>query len=82
MNGDDVTGKGGNARSRWRGRDGQPIACREKLKVLDENFEELQSICQDALDDAVALGCDAENFRSVVGQMLTRLESTLRRGKG
>ncbi len=73
---------GGETVSTWRGRDGQAIACREKLKVLNENLEEMRSICQDALDDAVALGCDPESFRAIVGAMLARLESTLRGGKG
>lgn len=68
--------------SRWRASDGQPIACREKLKVLDENLEELRSLYQDALDDAVALGCDTESFRAVVTDMVARLETSLRGRKG
>lgn len=82
MTGDHVTKSRGEAEPRWQARDGQPIACREKLKVLNENLDEMRRICQDALDDAVALGCDAENFRAVVRDMLARLESTLRSGKG
>jgi len=66
----------------WRARDGKPIACREKLRVLDENLEEIRSLCQDALDDAVALGCDPENFRRVMADAISRLESTLRAGEG
>lgn len=68
--------------TRWRAPDGQPIACREKLKVLDENLEELRSLYQDALDDAVALGCDTESFRAVVTDMVAHLETSLRGRKG
>jgi len=59
----------------WRGPDGEIIACVEKLKVLRENLEELQSTCQDALDDAVLMGCNQEQFRKVLLGLVSRLKS-------
>ncbi|MFA6022111.1 MAG: hypothetical protein WC722_17765 [Rhodospirillales bacterium] len=47
----------------WRQADGRPLACREKLKVLDENLEEIRQVCQDALEDAVLMGCDEAQVR-------------------
>ena len=38
--------------------DGTVIACTEKLKTMRENLEELRQIAQDALEDAVLMGCD------------------------
>jgi len=82
MSGDHGTKEGDPTQACWRDRDGQPIACREKLKVLDENFEELSNVCQDALDDAEALGCAVERSRSEIGRILSDLDSSLRPGKG
>src|SRR2546426_5937632 len=33
--------------------------------VLRENLEEIQQICQDALEDAVLMGCDESQFRQI-----------------
>lgn len=37
----------------WRSPSGEVVSCVEKLKVLRENLEEIQQLCQDALEDAV-----------------------------
>ena len=37
----------------WRDPAGEPVSCLEKVKVLNENLEEIQQMCQDALEDAV-----------------------------
>ncbi len=59
----------------WRSPDGEAISCVEKLKVLRENLEEIQQTIEDALGDAVLMGCDAEQFRSVLKEMVERLEN-------
>jgi hypothetical protein len=64
----------------WRGPDGQIIACVEKLKVLRENLEELQEACQDALDDAVLMGCEESQFRQVLLGLVSRLKSEYKSG--
>jgi hypothetical protein len=57
----------------WRGPKGEIIACIEKNKVLRENLEEIHQICQDALEDAVLMGCDETQFRSVLNQLIDSL---------
>lgn len=59
----------------WRSPQGEVIACVEKLKVLRENLEEIRQICQDALEDAVLMGCDDGQFRSVLAELIQRLEN-------
>ena len=61
---------------KWRSPSGEVIACIEKLKVLRENLEEIRQLCQDALDDAVLMGCDDHQFRSVLVDLIERLENT------
>jgi len=59
----------------WRSPNGEVIACVEKLKVLRENFEEIQGICQDALEDAVLMGCDEGQFRDVLKRLVDNLDN-------
>ncbi len=57
----------------WRGPLGQIIACIEKNKVMRENLEEIRQVCQDALEDAVLMGCDERQFRSVLAEIVAGL---------
>lgn len=57
----------------WRSPKGEIIACVEKNKVMQENLDEIRQICQDALEDAVLMGCDEKQFRTVLTELLDRL---------
>ena len=59
----------------WRSPKGEVIACVEKNKVLRENLEEIHQICQDALEDAVLMGCDEQQFRAVLAELVSVLEN-------
>ena len=59
----------------WRSPQGEVVACVEKLKVLRENLDEIRQLCQDALDDAVLMGCDGAQFRAVLSEIVRRLEN-------
>ncbi len=58
---------------RWRQPDGAPVACVEKLKVLGENFEEIEELCREALADAVLMGCDEKQVREVLSSLVRDL---------
>ena len=45
----------------------------QKIKVLDQNLEEIRGACQDALEDAVLMGCDEEQIRAVLCQVVAGL---------
>lgn len=57
----------------WRQPDGRPVSCREKLKVLNENLEEIRELAQDALEDGVLMGCDEAQLREVMQDLLRGL---------
>jgi hypothetical protein len=63
---------------KWRSPDGEVIACVEKLKVLRENLQEIHQLCQDALEDAVLMGCDEHQFRAALKAMMDRLNNPYR----
>ena len=58
----------------WRSPSGEVVACVEKLKVLKENLEEIQQLCQDALEDAVLMECDERQFKQVLVNLVQQLE--------
>ncbi|HXU93078.1 MAG TPA: hypothetical protein VFP33_05420 [Gallionella sp.] len=59
----------------WRGPKGDVIACVEKNKVMQENLVEIRQVCQDALEDAVLMGCDEQQFRAVLAELVASLEN-------
>ena len=43
---------------------------------MQENLAEIRQICQDALEDAVLMGCDEQQVRAVFTELIASLEST------
>jgi hypothetical protein len=64
----------------WRTPEGEPVSCIEKIKVLNENLDEIRAMAQDALEDAVLMGCDEAQFRRVLHEMADRLVNPYRKG--
>jgi hypothetical protein len=62
----------------WKSKDGDVIACTEKLKVLRDNLREIQEICQDAFEDALLMGCDETQLRAVLRQVVDDLKNPYR----
>jgi len=59
----------------WRSTEGKVIACVEKNKVLQENLVEIRQVCQDALEDAILMGCDEKQFLSVLAELVAQLKN-------
>ena len=57
----------------WRSPKGEVVACTEKNKVMRENLEELRQVAQDALEDAVLMGCDEQQVREVLAKLMLSL---------
>ncbi len=62
----------------WPGADGQPISCREKLHMLQENHEEAAQVLQDAFEDAVLMGVDEQAMRAIMAELVAGLRSPTR----
>ena len=63
----------------WRQPDGQPVSCVDKIKVLNENLEELQQMAQDALEDAILMGADETQIREVLQRLVGSLDNPYRK---
>jgi uncharacterized protein (UPF0335 family) len=57
----------------WRTPQGEALSCVEKIKVLEENIAELRQMAQDALEDAVLMGCDERQVREVLARIVAGL---------
>ena len=66
---------------RWLDDAGEPVACIEKLKILTETLGELQQAAQDALEDAVLMGCAESQIRAVLQQLIGELDNPYRKAE-
>ena len=66
------------APTHWPGLDGSAVGCREKLKMLTENYEELSQVLQDAFEDAVLMGVEEQAMRQVLHEVVSGLVSPKR----
>jgi hypothetical protein len=57
----------------WLTPEGEPVACVEKINVLNENLAELREMAQEALEDAVLMGCDEDQVRAVLAGLVAGL---------
>lgn len=51
-----------------------PIACIEKIKVMNENYVELQALFHEFLEDGVLMGCSEEMLRKSQPDGIRRAE--------
>ncbi len=63
----------------WRQPDGKPVSCLEKIKVLNQNIQEIETLCADALEDGVLMGCDADQIKAALHELIDGLKALLQR---
>ncbi len=61
----------------WRQPDGEPVSCRDKLKVLQENHLEVLQALHDAFEDAVLMGVDADSMKDILVIAVQQLRSPM-----
>jgi hypothetical protein len=63
----------------WPGLDGNAVGCREKLKMLAENYAEVSQVLVDAFEDAVLMGVEEHAMRQILAEIVAGLDSPKRR---
>jgi hypothetical protein len=66
----------------WQRPDGSTVACHEKVLVLNENYGELQQLLQDALDDALLMGCAKAMVLAAFQKALDEVQPTVAEDDG
>jgi hypothetical protein len=64
---------------KWHTPEGEPVSCIEKIRVLNENLAELRDLAQEALEDAVLMGCDEAQVRAVLAGIVAGLVNPYRK---
>ena len=54
----------------WHQPDGAPVTCHDKIVVLNENLNDLRQECQDVMEDALLMGCDENQIREVLEDII------------
>lgn len=57
----------------WLRDDGSIVSCTEKIKVMRENFEEIQQIAQDAFEDGLLLEVSETQMRETLHELVDQL---------
>ena len=65
----------------WHSSDKGRISCKEKIKVLNENIQEFQTMANDILDEAILMGADKEQFLETMKQVVLSTNSSLKNAK-
>ena len=65
----------------WLRDDGSVVACVEKIKVMRENFEEIQQIAQDALEDGLLLEVSETQMREALHRLVDQLVNPYQKPK-
>ena len=63
----------------WLAKDNNIISCDETNKVLNENYNEIKTIIQNAFDDAVLIDCDEKDFKNKIIDLVNNIEFSLGR---
>jgi hypothetical protein len=43
--------------------------------VLNQNIQEIESLCADALEDGVLMGCDADQIKAALHELIDGLKA-------
>ena len=61
----------------WYSKEKEVISCDETNKVLNENYDEIKILIQNAFDDAVLIGCDEKDFKEKIQTLIENMEFSL-----
>lgn len=63
----------------WLRDDDSIVSCTEKIKVMKENFDELQQMAQDALEDGLLMEVSETQLRAVLHKLVDDLVNPYRK---
>jgi len=63
----------------WRRDDQSVVSCIEKIKVMGDNFDEIQQIVQDAFEDGLLMEVSDEQMRQTLLSMIEKLNNPLKK---
>ena len=65
----------------WLRDDKSVVACTEKIKVMQENFEEIQQMMQDAFEDGLLMEVNEKQMRETLKHLVDALVNPYNQGQ-
>lgn len=65
----------------WLRDDKSIVACTEKIKVMQENFEEIQQMMQDAFEDGLLMEVNETQMREALQNLVDALVNPYNQGQ-
>ena len=62
----------------WLGKDKRKISCKEKIKLIESNLDEFHETLNDIIDEAVLIGIDEDQLKSVLLKIIKNTKNNLR----
>jgi hypothetical protein len=59
----------------WLTEQGEKVACVEKIKVMQENLEELYQMAQDTFEDGILMGIDHKQLKSFILDLVNKIHT-------
>ena len=59
----------------WNKPDGSVMDCNESIKVIRQNLEEIQEVCQESFEDAILMEVSDEQFIEVLVKLVDGLHN-------
>lgn len=59
----------------WKSPSGEIIACTEKIKVMQQNIDELSELAQDAFEDGLLMGIDPLQLHQYFVNLMLQLKN-------
>tara|TARA_A100001011_G_scaffold364330_1_gene414970 strand:+ start:614 stop:829 length:216 start_codon:yes stop_codon:yes gene_type:complete len=69
----------GYKKNMWKTKTNEIISCDEKIKVLNENFKDLELQIQNTLDDAVLMECDEFDLKLKIFKLVKSINSSFKK---
>ncbi|PIT59084.1 hypothetical protein [Snodgrassella alvi] len=60
---------------RWVDDAGNVVSCTEKIKVMQQNMQEIYELAQEAFEDGLLMGCQEEQLRAYLAELVAALEN-------
>jgi hypothetical protein len=59
----------------WKTIEGEKISCTEKVKIMQQNIEELQQIAQDLFEDGLLMDIDPRQLKEYLQELVLNLHN-------
>ena len=59
----------------WHDNQGVNISCNEKIKVMEQNLQEIKTLLQDVIDDGVLMNISEQQIKNEIVNLVNRIDS-------